>query len=251
MSHEKLQRVIATTSISNRVALTLLVKEIEKGSDELDSLKEKHKQLLEIVKDDSLIKELREDIEHVSKLEGPRGESGNTPTRQELLALIKPLIPEPIRGEQGKDGRAGIDGKSPVVGVDFKFPKDGKDGKDGDAGKNAPKRKNRFETGGFWRGGGAHSRVQHGKTITDDATAEAGQILLVDASGRAITVTLPISSTTFKYNPIRIKKVDSTANKVTVATTASQKIDGALTAVIESQYESIDLSTDLSNWFIL
>ena len=47
--------------------------------------------------------------------DGEDGEDGKTPTKDELLALIKPLIPEPIKGEKGDSGTAGINGRS-VVG---------------------------------------------------------------------------------------------------------------------------------------
>src|SRR3990167_4869795 len=40
-----------------------------------------------------------------SEVPGPKGDS---PTKEELLSLIQPLIPKP---KDGKDGRNGIDGK--------------------------------------------------------------------------------------------------------------------------------------------
>lgn len=50
----------------------------------------------------------------LSNLEGKKGEDGkdgvdgkdgHTPTDEELIALILPLIPEPLKGEKGEDGR--------------------------------------------------------------------------------------------------------------------------------------------------
>lgn len=34
---------------------------------------------------------------------GAKGKDGHTPTKQELLSLIQPLIPAPVKGEDGKD----------------------------------------------------------------------------------------------------------------------------------------------------
>jgi len=57
------------------------------------------------------------------------------PTEKELLALITPLIPKPIKGDTGEDGK---DGETPTKSELVKLikplipePKNGKDGKDG------------------------------------------------------------------------------------------------------------------------
>src|SRR3990167_1814285 len=42
---------------------------------------------------------------------------GDSPTKAELLALIYPLIPSPIKGDSGH---------TPIAGVDFELPEDGK-----------------------------------------------------------------------------------------------------------------------------
>jgi hypothetical protein len=44
------------------------------------------------------------------------------------------------------------------------------------------------------------------------------------------------------------KKIDSSANTVTVATTASQTIDGATTYTLSNQYDSIVVLSDNANW---
>lgn len=56
--------------------------------------------------------------------QGDKGVKGDTPSDEEIVELIKPLIPEPVPGK---------DGYTPVKGVDY-F--DGKDGKDGKPGKD-------------------------------------------------------------------------------------------------------------------
>ena len=40
--------------------------------------------------------------------QGERGERGEKPTNEEIVEIIKPLIPNPIKGERGVDGRSPI-----------------------------------------------------------------------------------------------------------------------------------------------
>jgi hypothetical protein len=53
-----------------------------------------------------------------------KGEDGKTPTTDELLSIIEPLIPDPIPGEKGQDGRdAIVDEDAIVVKVLTKIPR--------------------------------------------------------------------------------------------------------------------------------
>lgn len=81
-------------------------------------------------------------------------------------------------------------------------------------------------------------------------TAAAEHIILCDddAAAAAITVTLPLAATADAI--YRIKKLGSTAN-VTVDGNGTELIDDALTAVLTAQYESIDVASDGSAWWIL
>ena len=48
--------------------------------------------------------------------ESIKGDKGETPTKEELVSLINPLIPEPIPGEKGTDGRNPMHiGKNPPI----------------------------------------------------------------------------------------------------------------------------------------
>ena len=78
--------------------------------------------------------------------------------------------------------------------------------------------------------------------ITDDT---------VLASGAAFTVTLyAASGNTGKV--LRIKKTDATlANIITIDANASETIDGALTTTLNTQYETVTIVCDGSNWHIL
>jgi hypothetical protein len=49
---------------------------------------------------------------------------------------------------------------------------------------------------------------------------------------------------------INVKKVDSTANAITIDATGSITIDGSLTITLSSQYDSVDLYCDGTNWYI-
>lgn len=259
---KKVRRLIASTSsvASLERALMLLLREIEKGEGEFEDLREAQKQLLALIQDTSSIQELREHIKRVQKMEGPRGargeigdrgeigkgtkgetgkagesikgETGKTPTERELLQLIRPLIPEPIKGEPGLD--------ADTEAIFDKLEELEKESK-----------KKIKSSGRGWLGGGARSRYKHPKKVTINTTIEAGDLILADATAGNITITLPSPKTTFTWLPTRVKKIDSSANTVTIATTGSETIDDGDTAVLTQQYESIDLSTDLINWYIM
>lgn len=94
----------------------------------------------------------------ISGRRGPKGEPGEKPSKEELIALIEPrlpdedklksiiipLIPKPIKGEDGKSikGPQGKPGRTPIKGVDYfdgkpgKTPVKGIDYNDGKPGKN-------------------------------------------------------------------------------------------------------------------
>lgn len=74
--------------------------------------------------------------------------------------------------------------------------------------------------------------------------------ILEDATTGNITVNLPPAATN-KGRILNIKKVDSTGNTVTIDANASERIDGALTQVISTQYTSLQIQCDGSNWYIL
>lgn len=75
-------------------------------------------------------------------------------------------------------------------------------------------------------------------------------VVLVDATDGPVTVNLPEASTVSKKR-LSVKKIDATANAVTVDGDGGQTIDGGLTVSTTTQYASWDLVTDDSNWFIL
>ena len=88
-------------------------------------------------------------------------------------------------------------------------------------------------------------------TITADTTLATSQmVLLCDATSGAFTVTLPATASNSGRRYF-IKKVDSSANSVTIDADGDELIDDALTAVLTAQYEAVLLVCDGSNWVIL
>lgn len=72
-------------------------------------------------------------------------------------------------------------------------------------------------------------------------------ILLVDASGASRTVTLPSPTAGKIFN---IKKIDSSANTVVISA-PSGTIDGTATKSLASQYDSLTITSDGTNFFII
>lgn len=82
-------------------------------------------------------------------------------------------------------------------------------------------------------------------------TAAIGDhVITCDASGGAFTVTLPAASGV-AGRIYHIKKTDSSGNAVTVDGNSGETIDGALTQVINVQYDSMMIICDGSNWHII
>jgi len=85
------------------------------------------------------------------------------------------------------------------------------------------------------------------RTVTTNITANYEEVILVDASSNAITITLP---TPDSGRVLNVKVIDAT-NTVTIATPGSETIDGGSSRTITSQYISRTLVSDGSNYFII
>jgi hypothetical protein len=86
---------------------------------------------------------------------------------------------------------------------------------------------------------------------TANATAATTEYTLAaNASTGALSMTLPTAAG-IQGKVYVIKKVDSTANVVTVATTSSQTIDGATTRALSLQYDAITVQSDGANWIVI
>ena len=76
------------------------------------------------------------------------------------------------------------------------------------------------------------------------------KVVLGNASSGSIIITLPsaISSTGKSYI---VKKIDATANSITIAPSGSDKIDGQITSIIINQYDSVTIVSNGTGWFII
>ena len=72
--------------------------------------------------------------------------------------------------------------------------------------------------------------------------------ILCNASSGSFSITLPSASTCTGKTYV-IKKIDSSSNSVTIA--GDVNIDGNLTLVIATQYDSVTVICDGENWFII
>ncbi|KKK80759.1 hypothetical protein LCGC14_2820290 [marine sediment metagenome] len=83
-------------------------------------------------------------------------------------------------------------------------------------------------------------------TKTGDYTATgADSIILVDASGGAVTITLP-AITSIGGRKHYIKKTDTSTNKVTVTSTSN--IDGVPNQILDEQYEVLKVKAGTAEW---
>lgn len=87
-------------------------------------------------------------------------------------------------------------------------------------------------------------------TASSDTLDETNHIVLCDCTSNAITVNLP-TAVGIDGRVYHVKKVDSTGNTVTIDGSSAQTIDGDLTQIIDTQYDSIMIVSDGSNWLIL
>jgi hypothetical protein len=89
------------------------------------------------------------------------------------------------------------------------------------------------------------------RTETADYTAQAHDYSIrVDATDGALTVTLPAAGS-LPGKVFVVKKVDSSANAVTIDADGSEEIDGATTESLASQYDAITVQSNGTSWDIL
>lgn len=87
------------------------------------------------------------------------------------------------------------------------------------------------------------------KTAAYTAT-NADTYIAVDASGGAVTITLP-TATAQAGQIYTVKKIDSSANAVTIDGDGAETIDGAATHVIGAQWGTAHIVSNGTNWHVL
>jgi hypothetical protein len=88
-------------------------------------------------------------------------------------------------------------------------------------------------------------------SVSSDYTTSTESSIYVDVSSNTVTVTLA-SADAFEGNRIRIADVNGNAsnNNITINTEGGETINGESSAVINSNYEALELESDGSNWII-
>jgi len=87
-------------------------------------------------------------------------------------------------------------------------------------------------------------------TTTPYTVVVTDRTLLIDATAGNKTVNLPAASVS-KWRILTIKKVDASANTVTIDGNGGDTIDGAATLVIAVQYASFTIQSDGATWWVL
>lgn len=98
-------------------------------------------------------------------------------------------------------------------------------------------------------GGGSDSSDPTPPTVTTHT--ESGTAVIgyneIDASAGDVTITMP-TAVAITGEEFDLKRIDDTANTVTINTTSSQTIDGSLTKSLVSQYEDLTVYSNGSNY---
>lgn len=88
-------------------------------------------------------------------------------------------------------------------------------------------------------------------TVSANTTlSNAHHTVLVDATAASRTITLPAASGCARRIYI-IKKIDASANTVTIDGNASETIDGATTRVLTTQWETVRIQSNGTAWFVI
>lgn len=102
-----------------------------------------------------------------------------------------------------------------------------------------------------WASSGS-TRSVLSKTANYTVSTGDGDNVLVrtDCTSGAVTITL-YTAVGNTGKSVAIKKIDSSANAVTIGTTSSQTIDGSTTYTINGQYNSITMVSNGTNWDVI
>lgn len=92
-------------------------------------------------------------------------------------------------------------------------------------------------------------------TVTEDTTlSSAHYTVRVDATDDDVVIALPTAASAFAdgYGRVyNVKKIDESANTVTVSADAAETIDGAATQVLTAQWQSMVIQSDGTTWSVI
>ncbi len=132
-------------SIETNDKLDQVLKKLEDNNTSItNSMDSGHANVVKVMVDAFLEKEISVKLEGVSimTIKGDKGSDGEKPSQEELTALIKPLIPKPLKGDKGEDAYTPVKGKDYFTQkeiqdfINFSKPKKGVDYFDGKNGLN-------------------------------------------------------------------------------------------------------------------
>lgn len=97
------------------------------------------------------------------------------------------------------------------------------------------------------------SRGEVVRTVTADVTLAADDqtdcTVLADATTAPFTVTLPAAAAAAGRRYV-VKKIDASANAVTVAADGADLLDGASTVALPAQWDAITFQSDGTHWYL-
>ena len=98
---------------------------------------------------------------------------------------------------------------------------------------------------------GLLAQAQMTQTVAVNYTAtDSDGTIRVNAAGGARTIALPPAALMIGV-VLRVKKVDASANVVTVDANGAELIDGVLTKALAAQYQSITIQSNGTSWDVL
>lgn len=99
-------------------------------------------------------------------------------------------------------------------------------------------------------GGCKHCRYAVHHIDSDTTFLHGNRVILVDAGTGAVQVTLP-NPATMEGLFFHIKKIDTSLNYVTVITPGTETIDGSDEQVLSGPQDSMHITSDGTNWYIV
>lgn len=93
-------------------------------------------------------------------------------------------------------------------------------------------------------------------TVSVSSTPYTGSLrdlqktLLVDATSALVTINLISAVTATAGFEMTVKKTDSTVNTVILDGASTETIDGSLTYILTTQYDSVTIVSDGTNWYV-
>lgn len=224
------------------------------------------------------VKKLRGEIKQ-GTLKGEKGDQGDPgkdakpPTKTDLVALIKPLIPDPIPGDKGDKGDPGKDGKDANISEILSRVHGG-----GNMNRNiaiggnvsvlsrytdinlkpganvtityVANNATKYTDVTIASTGGSGSVIGTTRSINNISTSQtAGNTSLTDyvyIVSAGVALTLPTAAGNTNLYTVK----NTSTSSVLVATTGGETIDTSANAILATQYTSIDLISDGTNWEI-